>query len=245
MVVIKSLSNGAIALRKYIASQFKPSVAKFIYNTFDSKHVLDISSGWGDRLAGFYASNAQSYVGIDPNTQLIDGYKQQIKLYESITRANKTVRLISQPSEEVDFSGIGMVDTIFTSPPYYNIEKYGKNSDTDSERQSWKRYRKLDNWMDGYLFTTLEKAWDRLSTGGKMIINISDVYSNHTHNKICDPMCDFIDSLPDAHYAGCFGMKLTKRPNSKAAKDGTFIEPMWVFTKGQDISLMDILTRIP
>jgi hypothetical protein len=44
----------ATTLRKYVASQFKPSIAKALYDYFKSENVLDFSAGWGDRLAGFY-----------------------------------------------------------------------------------------------------------------------------------------------------------------------------------------------
>ena len=42
-----------LRLGTYIATQFKPIVAKVIYNMTDAKTVLDTSMGWGDRLAGF------------------------------------------------------------------------------------------------------------------------------------------------------------------------------------------------
>ena len=50
----------ATTLRKYVASQFKPSIAKAFYDYFGSVNVLDFSAGWGDRLAGFYCG-AVSY----------------------------------------------------------------------------------------------------------------------------------------------------------------------------------------
>ena len=56
-----------LRLGTYIATQFKPIVAKTIYNMTDAKTVLDTSMGWGDRLAGFFASNATHYIGCDPN----------------------------------------------------------------------------------------------------------------------------------------------------------------------------------
>ena len=37
-------------LGTYIATQFKPIVAKTIYEMSDAKTVLDTSMGWGDRL---------------------------------------------------------------------------------------------------------------------------------------------------------------------------------------------------
>lgn len=219
--------RSAIGLRKYIASQFKPSVAKFIYNAFDGKKVLDFSAGWGDRLAGFYSSNAKEYIGIDPNTRLFSKYDEQKQLYSQHT-SGKIATMHNIPAEEFDFTQVHDVDVVFTSPPYFNIEKYNRDDST----QSWKRYKKLPQWLDGFLFPTLSGAWGTLKEGGYMIINISDVYSNHQVNQICDPMCEFIDSLDSAHYVGCMGMKMSKRPNSKSDKKGTFVEPMWVFGKG-------------
>jgi len=212
-----------IGLRKYIASQFRPSAAKAVYDIFNSKNVLDISSGWGDRLCGFCASDSESYLGIDPNERLIDGYEEQRKLYGS----DKNIEMVNSCAEEYEY-GSRTFDTIFTSPPYFNIERY-----TQENTQSFKKFRKLQDWLDSFLYVALGNAWKVLRKNGYMIINISDVYSNHTINKICDPMCDFISHLPDSKYLGCMGYEMRKRPNSKAVKEegGVFAEPMWVFKK--------------
>ena len=68
-----------------------------------------------------------------------------------------------------------------------------------------------------------------------MIINISDVYSLHQINRICDPMNDFISTLDSSSYYGCIGYEMRKRPNSKAydSKKDKFAEPMWGM--GKDI----------
>tara|TARA_B100002003_G_scaffold85450_1_gene79917 strand:+ start:52 stop:786 length:735 start_codon:yes stop_codon:yes gene_type:complete len=44
----------AFRLGTYIATQFKPVVAKAIYDMTNAKRILDTSCGWGDRLAGFF-----------------------------------------------------------------------------------------------------------------------------------------------------------------------------------------------
>lgn len=55
-----------ISLRKYIASQFRPSAAKAIYDYFKAETVLDFSMGWGDRILGAHASEyVKKYVGFD------------------------------------------------------------------------------------------------------------------------------------------------------------------------------------
>ena len=47
-----------------------------------------------------------------------------------------------------------------------------------------------------------------------MIVNISDVYSNHRINQICDPMNDFISSLPNSQYEVTIGLRMALIPNS-------------------------------
>jgi len=215
----------AIGLRKYIAAQFRPSSAKQIYEHFNAVDILDFSSGWGDRLSGFMAANGtRSYVGIDPNTRVHEGYIQQINQFMPST---KMATFYDSPAEDFDFDRLGMFDFIFTSPPYFNIERY-----TQDDKQSFKRYRKLEDWLELFLYTVLKKAWTKLKEGGTMVINISDVYSNHRINNICDPMNDFIATLPNSEYVGGYGYQMAKRPNSKTTnKDGVFGEPMWVWKK--------------
>jgi hypothetical protein len=213
----------ALHLRKYVASQFRPSAAKAIYQNKYSKTVLDFSMGWGDRLNAFLSCEETAiYFGIHPNRSLYEGYGKQIDTYNT----GKKVIIYDQPAEEVDIPKESF-DTVFTSPPYFNIERY-----TQEDNQSWKRYKKLNDWLNGFLFPVLEKSWRGLKSGGDMVINISDVYSNHTVNKICDPMNEFISKLPNAHYMGTIGLRMAKRPNSKAAgQDGIFTEPMWSWKK--------------
>jgi hypothetical protein len=215
----------ALHLRKYVASQFRPSAAKAVYQNKNSKTVLDFSMGWGDRLNGFLSCEETAiYFGIDPNRSLYEGYGKQIDTFNT----GKKVIIYDQPAEEVDIPK-DTFDTVFTSPPYFNIERY-----TQEDNQSWKRYKKLDDWLRGFLFPVLEKSWHGLKSGGSMVINISDVYSNHTINKICDPMNEFISKLPNAHYMGTIGLRMAKRPNSRAVgQDGIFTEPMWSWRKNR------------
>jgi hypothetical protein len=82
--------RGSFRLGAYVATQFKPHVAKTVYDfafsriTSDVKSVLDFSMGWGDRLAGFYTSSAMKYTGTDPNPSVFRVYKEQCIAYEKI-----------------------------------------------------------------------------------------------------------------------------------------------------------------
>lgn len=226
--VTPAVLRSCIGLRKYIAAQFRASAAKVVYDQFSGGRVLDLSSGWGDRLAGFAASSADEYVGIDPNPRVHVGYKEQIDFYERLNGSPVNAKMIQGCAEDVDLSSHGKFDLVFTSPPYYNIERY--NTD---ESQSYKRYRKCDDWLNGFLFKALDNGWSVLNSGGVMMINISDVYSNHTINKLCDPMGAHMLKKSDIDGMTVLGYEMRKRPNSGAikGKTGVFCEPIWCFWK--------------
>ena len=230
-----------IQLRMYMAAQYPPAVAKTLYNLFEAKDVLDFSMGWGDRLAGFHASNAKSYTGIDPNVEVLVNYPRQNVLYNT----GKRTEFINDAAEDVDLED-RKFDMVYTSPPYFHVERYA-----DDETQSWKRYGKdIDDWLGQFLYPTLEKCWSSLKDGGTMIINIADVYANDKGNnksyvQICDPMNDFIQSLPQSTYKGCIGLQLNRRPGSNndkpESKGKKIIEPMWVWKKNDKRTLDQII----
>lgn len=215
--------RSCIALRKYIASQFRPSAAKAVYEVFNSEYVLDFSSGWGDRLSGAIATpNIKKYIGIDPNKNLVENYIKQVKKFNS----DKDIQMIVGPAEEEVSKLKDTFDTIFTSPPYFIIERYSKDN-----TQSWQRYKKIDAWLEKFLFKTLKDCWELLKPNGILAINISDVYCNHTINHICDPMNDFISSLYNSKKEQNLNYRMAKRINSKSHKEGIFVEPIWIWKK--------------
>ena len=245
-----------IGLRKYICAQFKPNVAKVLYDKLGSKNVLDFSAGWGDRLAGFYASEtSEYYVGIDPRKENHSIYNEQAEFYgthRSMFEPNKKVEFICSPAEEVDFTKYkDTFDTVFTSPPYFNVERYSYD-----DTQSWVKYKEINEWNEQFLQRTLKNLWCSLKSGGYLLVNISDVYTNSKWStdrgwlEICNPMNNFLSTFSDSEYQGCIGMELAKRPNSGGAgtakskdyteealkkaeetKDKTFCEPIWIWRK--------------
>jgi hypothetical protein len=217
--------RAAIGMRKYIASQFRPSAAKSIYAHFgaNSEAVLDTSAGWGDRLSAFLASNhLKYYYGTDPNQNLFAGYNKQVEIFGS---SDKKVEVFCDCSESHEYPK-NTFDLAFTSPPYFIMERY-----TKEKNQSWVRYKKLDQWLNNFLYPTIKNTENALKSGGKMLINISDVYCNHTVNKICDPMIEFCNNNTSFTFCGYYGIRMQKRTNSKADKKGVFCEPLFVFEK--------------
>ena len=219
--------HSAIALRRYWASQFRPAMAKSIYEKFNAVDVLDFSSGWGDRLCGFYScQNTRSYIGIDPNKAVYDQYFKQVDLYKTIM-PNKTTTFYNAPAEEVILDP-EIVDTVFTSPPYFCAETY-----TQDDTQSWVRYKERNDWLKGFMFPTLNNVWRALKPGGHLIVNISDVHRKGKVQQICDPMNEYIRVILHGTLVDSFGMKLGQRPASGAykGKTGTCVEPIWAWRK--------------
>jgi len=245
-----------ISLRKYICSQFKPNVAKILYDKLGSKNILDFSAGWGDRLAGFYGSETgEFYMGIDPRKENHPIYKEQSSFYEkhrSMFEVEKKSLFLESPAEDVDFSEYeNKFDTVFTSPPYFNVERYSYD-----DTQSWVKYKDITDWNEKFLQKTLKNLWCSVKAGGYLLVNISDVYTNSKWStergwlEICNPMNDFLSTFHDSEYQGCIGMEMAKRPNSGGAgtaksedyneetlqkteetKDKRFCEPIWVWRK--------------
>ena len=245
----------ATTLRKYVASQFKPSIAKAFYDYFGSVNVLDFSAGWGDRLAGFYCGETtKSFVGIDPNSTNHPNYRRQVEFYkkhQTFFEEEKDVELICSPAEDVDYSKYeNYFDTIFTSPPYFDIERY-----SDEDTQSYKRYTTIDSWNENFLHKTIGKLISTLKEGGILAVNIADVYNDKAKGyvDITNAMNDFIKSQ-GLKYEGCIGMEMTKRFNSAGAgkavsdyyaedlkekavitEDMAFGEPIWIWKKTANI----------
>ncbi len=250
----KGVLRTMISLRKYICSQFKPNVAKVLYDKLGSKNILDFSAGWGDRLAGFYASEtSEYYLGIDPRKENHPIYEEQAEFYHkhmTVFEVQKKCDFEEFPAEDFNYSEYPMkFDTVFTSPPYFSVERYSYD-----DTQSWVRYKDIDDWNKKFLQKTIEKLWPSIKSGGYLCVNISDVYASTKSTKswleICNPMNDFISTFSDSEYQGCLGMEMAKRPNSggagtaksedyteealqkaKETKDKTFCEPIWIWKK--------------
>ena len=216
-----------ISLRKYIAAQFRPSAAKYIYDYFQAETVLDFSMGWGDRILGAHASPfVKKYVGFDPNLSLIAGYINQIIEYQKIGTPMK-FKLYPYCAEDPQIELQDEFDLVFTSPPYFDKEKYDQ-----SEQQSYKKYLSFDSWMQDFLFKAIELRTKNLKSGGYLVINISDIYTRKKLFKICDGMNDYIASTGKFEYKGAIGLKMPKRPMSKSSDTiGVYGEPIWIHRK--------------
>ena len=146
-------------------SNFRPTAAKLIYEKFGGDVIWDMSCGWGGRLLGFLASSRKHYIGTEPSSKTYDGL---LKLKEDFEYLDKKVEIhklgseVFQPDKE-------SLDLCFTSPPYFDTEKY-----SDESTQSYVKFPTKEEWIDGFLRKTIENCYNGLKSNKYMLINIAN-----------------------------------------------------------------------
>ena len=226
----------AFRLQTYIATQFKPNVAKTIYQMTDAKKVLDTSCGWGDRLAGFFASDAEEYIGCDPNPNTFKQYLKQIEVYNSFLAKPKKTTIYNCGAEDLPWDTINDIDCAFTSPPYFSTERYNEGGDKE-ENQSWKKFDEYSKWRDDFYLPVSKNTMESLSPTGHMFINIMDPTIKGKRYFSSD---ELVDSLKD-DFVGQIGMRIMQRPKSDKLFESEeekaefmnriYIENVWCFSK--------------
>ena len=207
----------AFRLGTYIATQFKPVVAKAIYDITDAKRVLDTSCGWGDRLAGFFASDAEEYYGCDPNPNTYQRYQEQISTYNKLLPKPKKVQIWNCGAEDIPYDKLPSIDVAFTSPPYFSTEEYNKGGELE-ENQSWFKFNEYEKWRDDFYLPVAEKS---MKVSRFMFCNIMDPKIKGTRYRSGD---ELVNHLKDK-FLGQIGMRIMQRPQGKAVfkdEDGNF-----------------------
>ena len=230
----------AFRLGTYIATQFKPVVAKAVYNMTNAKTVLDTSCGWGDRLAGFFASDAEEYYGCDPNPNTYQRYLEQVSRYNKFLKKPKKVTIWRCGAEDLPYHKLPEIDCAFTSPPYFATEEYNKGGEHE-EDQSWHKFNEYEKWRDNFYLPVAEMTMNSLSNGGWMFVNIMDPKVRGKRYYSSD---ELVDKFKDS-FMGQIGMRIMQRPKSdklfkdekeKAEfRDKMFIENVWCFGPETDL----------
>lgn len=165
------------ALRSYSGAQsvsnFRPTAAAAIYQKYagDEAVVWDMSCGYGGRLLGAMASpNVRTYIGTDPASDTMRGLLE-IATHFAIG-SNTFVELHMQGSE-ITFLEPESIDFAFTSPPYFDTEKY-----SDEDTQSYMKFKSVEAWNEGFLRSTIRNAFVALKHGKYMVLNVADVRSH-------------------------------------------------------------------
>ena len=177
---------------------FSPTRARAVIKTVfgentKGKKWLDISSGWGDRLLAAMSLD-MIYTGFDPNIDLKQGHDKMIELFGDSFK-QKIYYEAFEKGKIMD----GPYDIIFTSPPFFDVEKYS----VGQKDQSITNYPGFNNWLVNFLFASLIKAWDNLKEGGFLMLHIGDTVMLN----FCEATNMFIENnLPGASWEGVIGI---------------------------------------
>ena len=80
----------------------------------------------------------------------------------------KTIKLHKLGSEVYEPKRESL-DLCFTSPPYFDTEKY-----SDEPTQSYIKYPTKEEWINGFLYKTIENCYRGLKGNKYMLINIAN-----------------------------------------------------------------------
>lgn len=201
-------------------SNFRPTAAAAIYHHFapPGGTVLDMSSGFGGRALGAFAANMR-YIGFDPSTRAHQGVSDMCR-FLGYTNA----QLYCQCSEDPMPVASNSVDLCFTSPPYYDCEKY-----SDEPTQAYIRYPTIEQWSECYLGGTFRNCYRVLKPGGCMLINIQN------HHRAPTLVQDTMEQAARARFTleDTWSILFSKRRGvAQKANLGTHKqEPLFVFRK--------------
>jgi hypothetical protein len=206
-----------------LVSHFSPAVAKALYTIFGGGHVLDMCSGWGDRLSGALAcESVLSYTGVDTNTALKDSYADQV----SRLGASKKCSFYFEDAGCCSFESMapaGGFDIAFTSPPYFNLERY----------PLMPAHYVFRDWVSCFLQPMLNSAMSSLKSGGHLALNVGNFKGSAAadHIDIAGACSLFMRDQFGLRISATIGMIIPPRFPTKTPSPQQTLEPILVWRK--------------
>jgi len=160
-IVMKEVYNICISA----INIFRPLMAVEVYTKYKPSVVLDPCAGWGGRAVGAAVCDTTThYFGMDINSSLRVPYQNMCAFLNSKCKSNKIHMTISD-AVTYDYSQLQpRYDMVFTSPPYYFIEKYQHN----------KLYNNSKDEMDQQFYMPMfSNTFLHLLPGGHMALNVN------------------------------------------------------------------------
>ncbi|NBV27763.1 hypothetical protein EBS02_01920 [bacterium] len=147
------------------STMYRPQIAKLICNRFRPYAVLDPCAGWGGRMLGVTSSGAK-YIAFEPNTITYNNLKSLAKF----CGIDHQVKLYCDDALNMPKYDFEKVDMIITSPPYFDLEIYSKESS-----QSITNYQKYETWSENFLKQLVTLCVERLNKNGVSCWNVGKV----------------------------------------------------------------------
>jgi hypothetical protein len=186
--------------------------------------IYDYSAGYGGRLLGISSSRMNyNYVGIDPNTETFENLQYLSSLISEAYGRTSTLHCdVSENFQPKD------IDLAFSSPPYFNLEKY-----CDEPTQCMVRCSTVDEWFELYVVPTMQRIHQGLNSDGVFATNIADYKITNTQKyQVVDRWISTAEQM-GFQYQTTIKMMLNTRPgvgNDKKQGREKW-EGIYVFTK--------------
>jgi len=186
------------------ASTFNPFTAGWIFrHIFKAEKVLTPTLGWNSYLVGALNADVKEYVGIDvikevtaKSKKIVDYYNENNSSLDSFF-GNDELKLTTYtcPSEELndrygfDEKYSKHFDTIFCSPPYWDLELY----DGDNPDQSTNKFTNYEEWLDGYWGATCKTLANVMTDDGRFGFVVSSFSNNTFSEDMKDKASEYFD----------------------------------------------------
>ena len=161
-IVLKEVYNICISAINIM----RPLNCMEIYTKYNAKRVLNFCAGWGGSTVAAAALNLEAFYGIEINEKLKPCYDKMLSYLKTKSTTKFDIHICD--ASNFDYTTIEY-DTVFSSPPYYFLEKYEHNVKYESKKD-----------MDLTFYKPIfSKTYNGLKKGGHYIINIcKEIYDN-------------------------------------------------------------------
>lgn len=149
----------AVTMNCRTPSVFRPVYAKYIYQTYAPGGVVwDPCAGYGGRLVGAMAAGVR-YIGTDVEPETVEGNRKLVEVLGGLHEIHLCGAEHFDPPK---------VDLVFTSPPYFDRERYSQRAEQSYQGRS------VEAWLDEFLRPVIEKAH---AAAPVLAINIADLWT--------------------------------------------------------------------
>jgi len=159
-VVLKEVYNICISAINIM----RPLNCMEIYTRYKATRVLNFCAGWGGSTIAAAALGIDTYYGVEINSDLKESYADMSAYLAK--KSSTKIEIVIGDALEVNYSSM-KYDLVFSSPPYYSLEKYPNNAIYVSKVDMEKNFYK----------PLFQMTYNGLQIGGHYIINIcKEVY---------------------------------------------------------------------
>jgi hypothetical protein len=161
--------------RQRTPTNFNSMRAKALYEKYCIPNgiIYDFACGYGGRMLGALCSkNNYKYIGVEPNSETNDNLLILGTLIENSIDKKNIFSIYKDVSENFKLEN-NSIDFAFSSPPYFNLEKY-----SDEDTQCYIRYPEINSWFEKYVIPTIENIHYMLKENSYYAVNIADFNAN-------------------------------------------------------------------